>query len=78
MRDEAHRFSRKLHHKAEKKKLFTGWIDQIEGVGPKTKKAILEKLDITKDELKKMNATEISQYLGVNKDIADKILKVLS
>lgn len=78
MRDEAHRFSRKLHHKAEKKKLFTGWIDQIEGVGPKTKKAILEKLDITKDELKKMNATEISHYLGVNKDIAEKILKVLS
>lgn len=78
MRDEAHRFSRKLHHKAEKKKLFTGWIDQIEGVGPKTKRSILEKLDITKDELKKMNANEISQYLGVSKDIADKILKVLS
>lgn len=78
MRDEAHRFSRKLHHKAEKKKLFTGWIDQIEGVGPKTKKTILERLDISKDELSRMSAQEISNYLDVKIEIAKNILKALS
>lgn len=78
MRDEAHRFSRKLHHKAESKKLFTGWIDQIEGIGPKTKKMILERLDVSKDELAHMSAQEISNYLNVKLDIAKNILKALS
>src|SRR5690606_20497237 len=41
MRDEAHRFSRRLHHKQESKRTFSSWIDEISGIGPKTKQTIL-------------------------------------
>ncbi len=44
MRDEAHRFSRKLHHKAEKKRVFKSWIDDVHGIGEKTKQEILRSL----------------------------------
>ena len=37
MRDEAHRFSRKLHHKKEKEHHFSSIMDGLPGFGPKTK-----------------------------------------
>jgi excinuclease ABC subunit C len=77
MRDEAHRFSRRLHHKGESDKLFSSWIDQVEGVGPKTKEKILKKLDIDKSKLSKMTKQNISTYLDVSLKIAENILKVL-
>ena len=78
MRDEAHRFSRRLHHKQEKKKLFSSWLDQVEGIGPKTKREILKRLDITKAELAAMDVDEIEQYLMVKRSVAQAIKKVLS
>lgn len=77
MRDEAHRFSRRLHHKGESGKLFSSWIDQVEGVGPKTKEKILKNLNIDKEKLKKMTAQEISKLLNVSIKVANNILKVL-
>ena len=77
MRDEAHRFSRKLHHKAEKKRTFSSWIDQVEGVGPKMKKKILENLTFTKEELRNKEASEIARDLDIPVSIAHNILKVI-
>ena len=33
MRDEAHRFSRRLHHHKEKGKMMGSWLDQVPGIG---------------------------------------------
>ena len=78
MRDEAHRFSRRLHHKGEKKKLFSSWVDQIEGVGPKTKEKILKNLTISKEELAKKSVDELIEQLKVSRKVAQNILKVIS
>lgn len=73
MRDEAHRFSRRLHHKQESKRTFTSWIDQIHGIGPKTKKDILKNMTIKKEDLIEMSSEQIESALSVNKKIARKI-----
>jgi len=65
MRDEAHRFSRKLHHKKEKGRIITSWLDEVPGIGPKTRTKILQHLTLTKDELVKLNVKEISDHLGL-------------
>lgn len=77
MRDEAHRFSRKLHHKAEKKRTITSWLDQVEGVGPKARTKILSRLELTQAELSQLTPEEIMKELDVTKKIADNILKVV-
>lgn len=78
MRDEAHRFSRRLHHKEEKKKLLTSWIDHVEGVGPVTKKKVLAKLDRSISDLKEMSEHELENYFDVSKKIAKAIAKTLA
>jgi excinuclease ABC subunit C len=65
MRDEAHRFSRKLHHKAEKKRILKSWVDDVKGIGPKTRQIILQHLNMTQDELKKLNVKELEDSLGI-------------
>ncbi|CBW25457.1 UvrABC system protein C [Halobacteriovorax marinus SJ] len=78
MRDEAHRFSRRLHHKEEKRKLISSWIDQVEGVGPITKKKIISRLDKSVSELKLMNERDIESYFEVSKKVAKAIVKTLA
>jgi len=77
MRDEAHRFSRKLHHKAESKRTFSSWLDQVEGIGPKRKKEILQNLKLSKEELSKLEAPAIAKELGISNQLAMNILKVI-
>ena len=77
MRDEAHRFSRVLHHKAEKKRTFSSWLDQVEGIGPKRKKEILQRLKVSREELARWDAPTIAKELEVSHQIALNILKVI-
>jgi excinuclease ABC subunit C len=65
LRDEAHRFSRKLHHKAESKRVMGTWLDEVEGLGEKGKQLALQNLTVTKEELRLMNVNEISKLLGL-------------
>ncbi len=78
MRDEAHRFSRKLHHKKEKDRIFSSWFDDIEGVGPKTLEKIQSRLDVNLDELKKLSIDDLMKKFEINESIAQKIKKKLS
>ncbi|MCO4755166.1 MAG: excinuclease ABC subunit UvrC [Bacteriovoracaceae bacterium] len=70
MRDEAHRFSRRLHHKAEKKRVFKSWIDDVSGIGEKVKKEILQKITTPKEDLAKMNVKELVDLLGIQERYA--------
>ncbi len=78
MRDEAHRFSRKLHHKKEKSNFLSSWLDDINGVGPLTKKKILKNMDCSLEELGKMNIEEIKNYLNITLKVAKGIKEYLN
>jgi excinuclease ABC subunit C len=65
MRDEAHRFSRKLHHKAESKRVLATWLDEVKGLGEDTKKKILSQLSMTQDELKEYTVNDLMNYFGI-------------
>lgn len=75
LRDEAHRFSRRLHHNKESKRVFTSIFDRVSGVGPKTRDKILRRLDVSNYELSSMSISEISKYLDVSNKIAEGIKK---
>ena len=74
MRDEAHRFSRVLHHKKEKQRTFNSWLDAVPGVGIKTKSIILKNLKLNQEELAELGVAQISQQLGISLKIAENIL----
>lgn len=65
MRDEAHRFSRKLHHKAESKRVLSTWLDEVKGLGEETKKKILSQLSMSQDELKAYTVNDLVNYFGI-------------
>jgi excinuclease ABC subunit C len=65
MRDEAHRFSRKLHHKAESKRVLATWLDEVKGLGEEGKKKILSQLSMTQEELKAYTVNDLVNYFGI-------------
>jgi excinuclease ABC subunit C len=67
MRDEAHRFSRKLHHKAESKRVLSTWLDDIDGLGEVAKRKILSQLTMSKDELGAYTVSDLMNYFGITK-----------
>mgnify|MGYP003682966057 CR=1 FL=1 len=66
MRDEAHRFSRRLHHNAEKKRVITSWIDEVKGLNPEIRKQIKRLNIYSRDDLKEMSENEIAEVLELN------------
>ena len=77
MRDEAHRFSRKLHHKREQKRVIHSWIEQIPGVGHEVKKDILRNLVHSTEQLVEMNLSQLSRALGAPMPAVRKVKKFL-
>jgi len=78
MRDEAHRFSRRLHHKKQHKEAFSGFFDSIKGIGPATKQKILRNLDRDIAELISLTAEEISALLDVSSPMSENIVSKLN
>ena len=66
MRDEAHRFSRKLHHKAESKRVITSWLDEVKGLDTKTKILIKNKNIYSLHELIKLEVKDLEEFFGIN------------
>lgn len=65
MRDEAHRFSRRLHHKTESKRVLSTWLDDVKGLGAEGKRKVLTQLSMTKDELKEYTVNDLMNYFGL-------------
>ncbi len=74
MRDEAHRFSRGLHHKAEKKRVLYSWLDDVPGVGEVIKKRILKNWSGDRAELKQWSAKEIAVKFEIPESLATNLL----
>ncbi|MBL7664862.1 MAG: excinuclease ABC subunit UvrC [Bacteriovoracaceae bacterium] len=77
LRNEAHRFSRKLHHKAENARLFASWLDEIPGIGEKTKNKIQKNLDLSLSELRQLDPQAIADKFGITLAVAEKIQEYL-
>jgi excinuclease ABC subunit C len=73
MRDEAHRFSRRLHHHQEHKRTFKSWLDDIKGLSKIAKDKIKMNQEIHLNELTQMNVTELANYL----DLTSKDAKII-
>lgn len=65
MRDEAHRFSRRLHHKTESKRVLSTWLDEVKGLGEEGKRKVLTQLSMTQSELREYTQSDLMNYFGI-------------
>jgi excinuclease ABC subunit C len=77
VRDEAHRFAVTYHRELRGKAMTASELDEIEGVGPKRKQALLKAFGSLK-RLRAASAEEIAEVPGVSSDLAEQIAAALS
>ncbi|MBA7671664.1 UvrABC system protein C [subsurface metagenome] len=75
IRDESHRFSKRLHIKQRQRRITASILDEIEGVGPATRNKLLNHFGSV-DDIKKASLEELSEL--VRKKLAETILKELN
>lgn len=71
LRDEAHRFAITFHKQLRSKGAYKSVLDEIVGIGPKKKKALMKKYGSVA-EIKKASSEELAFLVGPN--LAEKIL----
>jgi excinuclease ABC subunit C len=76
VRDEAHRFAIAYHRELRGKAMTASALDDIEGIGPKRKKALLKVFGSVK-KLRAASADEIAAVPGIPHDIAEQVAEVL-
>ncbi len=72
LRDEAHRFAIGTHRVKRSKDTFTNPLDEIGGIGPSRKRALLHHFGSAK-AVAKADVTEIAQVEGINRRMAQSI-----
>jgi excinuclease ABC subunit C len=75
-RDEAHRFAISYHRRLRHKEGITSALDDIPGIGPKRKKALLRKFGSIK-AIKEAPPEELSQTEGITPALAEKVKEYL-
>ena len=76
IRDEAHRFAITYHRNVRKKSGLRSALDDVPGVGPKRKRALLRKFGSLK-AVRDASADEIAETPGFTRGLAEKLLKAL-
>lgn len=72
VRDESHRFANKYHHILRSKLTTASELDNIPGIGPKRKKALLKYFGNI-EEIKKAEEDKLSQVSSMNSLVASKV-----
>jgi excinuclease ABC subunit C len=75
-RDEAHRFAISYHRKLRHKEIIASALDDIPGIGPKRKKALLKKFGSI-EAIKEASLEELSQTKGITSALAQKVKEEL-
>ncbi|MHB1017277.1 MAG: excinuclease ABC subunit UvrC [Coriobacteriia bacterium] len=76
VRDEAHRFAIEYHRELRGKAMTASVLDEISGVGPKRKKALLKHFGGIR-KLRAASAEEIADVPGVTRDVAEAVAEAL-
>lgn len=76
IRDEAHRFAISAHRNLRSKERLVSKLDQIPGIGPARRKALLSKFGSTKD-LQKASIEDIARTPGITLKLAQAIMDFL-
>jgi excinuclease ABC subunit C len=76
VRDEAHRFAVEYHRELRGKAMTASVLDEIPGVGPKRKKALLKHFGGIR-KLRAASAEEIAGVPGVTRDVAEAVAEAL-
>lgn len=76
-RDEAHRFAISYHRKLRHKETIISTLDNIPGIGPRRKKALLKKFGSIQ-AIKEASSEELSQTEGITSAIAQKVKEYLT
>ncbi len=72
LRDEAHRFAVTFHRVKRSKSTFASGLDEIPGVGPKKKKALIRTFGSVKG-IREASTEELSTVDGINRQLAETI-----
>jgi excinuclease ABC subunit C len=76
VRDEAHRFAIEYHRSLRAKAMTASVLDDIEGVGPKRKKALLRHFGSVK-RLREATVDDIASVPGIPREVAEEIAAVV-
>lgn len=76
VRDEAHRFAITYHRELRAKAMTASILDEIEGVGPKRKRALLKKFGSLK-QLKQASVEDLASVSGISQELAQEIVAAL-
>jgi excinuclease ABC subunit C len=76
VRDEAHRFAIEYHRNLRGKAMTASVLDDIPGVGPKRKKALLRTFGSVK-RLRGASVDEIADVPGITREVAEEVFAVL-
>lgn len=76
VRDEAHRFAITYNRKVRSKRTITSVLDNIKGVGPSKRDALLKKFGSVK-RIKETPAEKLAELKGINLTLAETILEEL-
>ena len=76
IRDEAHRFAIGYHQKVHTKESMKSALDNVSGVGPKRKKALLRKFGSVKG-IREAAVDDIAAVPGMTRSLAEKLKESL-
>jgi len=77
IRDEAHRFAVTYHRKVRSKRTIKSQLDDIPGIGPAKRAALLKQFGSV-ERIKKTSVEEIASVKGITTKLAELVLHVLS
>jgi len=76
LRDEAHRFALGYHVKVRKKETFASSLDNIPGIGPKRKRALLKQFGSVRG-IREASTEELAAARGMTQSLAEKIKELV-
>ncbi len=76
IRDEAHRFAISYHTKVRQRAAFVSPLDQVAGIGPKRKRALIKKFESIKG-IKAASVDELASAQGMTESLAERLKEYL-
>jgi excinuclease ABC subunit C len=77
VRDEAHRFAITSHRKRRDKAGMSSRLEQVPGIGPKKRKALLKHFEHSIKNIKNASIDDLMQVPGINRELAQAIVSHL-